>query len=105
MIGYRLWGLGTTSNISCIEDYTLTSIGINYLWPSRTVGSDISFLVNPHAENTAGYCISEQRYITQEELDAILPVFDLNDPRWEDDLYWDAEYSDYIVLDWIANSV
>lgn len=104
MIGYRLWGLGTTSNIGCVEDYTLTSVGINYLWPAKTVGNDVSFLVNPHAEDTAGYCISEERYITQSELDKILPEFDLNDPRWEDDLYWDTEYSDYIIWDWIANS-
>lgn len=104
MIGYRLWGLGSKSGLHDYSDYVLTSVGVNHLWSSRNQGSSIEFLVDPYSDNSVGYQLSTKSYFDQEFLESILPDFDLDDPRWEDDNYWNSEYSDYLVWDWIANS-
>jgi hypothetical protein len=79
-------------------------MGIDYLWPTKTVGQSVDFLVNPYKENSVGYHIPTQSYLKEEDLTNILPDLALDDPLWDDDEYWDREYKDYIIWDWLANS-
>lgn len=101
MIGYRLWcpSAKVKSNREIVVG--LHSALSPYEWTTPTVTNNVDFLVNPYKENTAGYQISLKRYMSQDDVEDVLPLtLDSDDPFWSDREAWHKKYYDYIVWEW-----
>jgi hypothetical protein len=98
MIGTRLWIPSIESSDGKIKDFHLRSVYENYIWRHPSAGEPLHILLE---QKEAGFHLSTNRYIDEEEVDRILPMnWDDEDSRWSNDDEWFEHYKDYVIWDW-----
>lgn len=101
MIGSRLWVAGTSSNSVTEESLLLSSLRGDFVWSSSTAGASIPFLIDRDKPNTAGFRLSKQEYLTEQDVSDMLPDWQSDDPRWFDKDFWHNAFTDCLVWEWI----